>query len=146
MTCRRMACWYWMNDIPKHRPKLNTAPRDPRREVLAQWRGVDLAPMEIARQITAKSLAQVMPNVLREMRLDRRRSDVEILKAWNELLDPNVTAHAQPVNLYNGTLFVSVDNSVWLSEVVRYRRQEILDRLQHCFGKDLITKISFRVG
>jgi hypothetical protein len=41
---------------------------------------------------------------------------------------------------------VAVDSSAWLSEIVRYRRKEILDRLQHSFGRDLISKISFRVG
>jgi hypothetical protein len=45
-----------------------------------------------------------------------------------------------------GTLFVTVDSSVWLSEIVRYRRKEILDRLQHSFGRNLIQRISFRVG
>ena len=30
--------------------------------------------------------------------------------------------------------------------VVRYRRREILDRLQHSFGKEMVKKISFRVG
>jgi hypothetical protein len=39
-----------------------------------------------------------------------------------------------------------VDNSVWLSEIVRYRRREVLDRLQHSFGRNLIQRISFRVG
>jgi predicted nucleic acid-binding Zn ribbon protein len=62
------------------------------------------------------------------------------------LIDPNVTAHAQPAGVRNGTLFVVVDNSAWLSEIVRYRRQEILDRLQTSFGKSVIQKISFRVG
>ena len=46
----------------------------------------------------------------------------------------------------DGTLFVAVDSNVWLSEIVRYRRKEILDRLQHSFGRDYIGKISFRVG
>jgi hypothetical protein len=48
--------------------------------------------------------------------------------------------------LRKGTLFVTVDSSVWLSEIVRYRRKEILDRLQHSFSRDFITRISFRVG
>jgi len=39
-----------------------------------------------------------------------------------------------------------VDSNVWLSEIVRYRRQEILQRLQHAFGKELVARISFRVG
>jgi hypothetical protein len=43
-------------------------------------------------------------------------------------------------------LFVNVDSNVWLSEIVRYRRKEILDRLQLSFGKTYIQKISFRIG
>jgi len=35
---------------------------------------------------------------------------------------------------------------VWLNEIVRYRRKEILDRLQHSFGKEFVARISFRVG
>lgn len=87
-----------------------------------------------------------MPKVLKDVRLDRRQSEAEVLKVWNSLLDPNITAHAQPTGLWKGTLFVTVDSNVWLSEIVRYRRKEILDRLQHSFGRDLISKISFRVG
>jgi hypothetical protein len=39
-----------------------------------------------------------------------------------------------------------VDSSVWLDEIVRYRRREILERLQNSFGRELIRKISFRLG
>ncbi|MEK7780976.1 MAG: DUF721 domain-containing protein, partial [Verrucomicrobiota bacterium] len=63
-----------------------------------------------------------------------------------DLIDPNIVAHAQPVGLNKGTLFVNVDNSVWLSEIVRYKRKEILERLQHSFGREVIQRISFRVG
>jgi predicted nucleic acid-binding Zn ribbon protein len=62
------------------------------------------------------------------------------------LLDPVICAHAQPAGLAKGTLFVTVDSNAWLSEIVRYRRKEILDRLQHSFGRELIKKISFRLG
>jgi len=94
----------------------------------------------------AQSVGAVMPKVLKDLRIDRRQSEAEVLKVWNNLLDPNITAHAQPTGMWKGTLFVTVDSSVWLSEIVRYRRKEILDRLQHSFGRDLISKISFRVG
>jgi predicted nucleic acid-binding Zn ribbon protein len=117
-----------------------------RRRVLAQWRGVDLEPLESARRDTAKPAALLIPEILRSLDLDRRRSDAEIVKVWNGLLDPAVTAHAQPVNLAKGTLFVSVDTSAWLDEIVRYRRREILDRLQHAFGREVVKRISFRVG
>lgn len=117
-----------------------------RARVLAQWRGVDLEPMEKARAIRARGADQVVSRVLGDLKMDSRRAEIEIVKVWNSLIDPNIVAHAQPANLRNGTLFVNVDSSAWLSEIVRYRRKEILDRLQHSFGPNYIKKISYRVG
>jgi hypothetical protein len=122
-------------------PKLKAKDR-----ILAQWRGVNVKPEEKARQFNAKNVADVMPKVLTGLRMDRRRGEAEIVRVWNNLIDPQVTAHAQPTGINKGTLFVTVDSSVWLDEIVRYRRKEILDRLQHSFGKEMIAKISFRVG
>jgi predicted nucleic acid-binding Zn ribbon protein len=83
---------------------------------------------------------------LNRLGLDRRRAEAEIVRVWNNLIDPNIAAHAQPAGLNKGTLFVTVDSNAWLNEIVRYRRKEILDRLQNSFGRDLIARISFRAG
>ncbi len=125
-----------------HRPGSGSA----RSRVLAQWRGVDVSAEEKARATAARNVADLLPSVLKELRMDARQGEAEIVKVWNSLMDPNITAHAQPANLNKGTLFVNVDSSVWLSEIVRYRRKEILDRLQNSFGKNLIQKISYRIG
>ena len=137
-----------MASIPRpYRQFKNAAPKPGARgRVLAQWRGIDLAPLEKARTIRARKTADLMPRILTDLRIDRRRAEAEVLKVWNDLIDPSLTAHAQPTGLNKGTLFVTVDSSVWLNEIVRYRRKEILDRLQHSFGRDLIARISFRVG
>lgn len=125
--------------------KLGAPRSDERTRVLAAWRGVDLEPLEKARS-RARPAGDFMPLVLKELRIDRRRAEAEVVKVWNNLIDPGIVAHAQPTGLNKGTLFVSVDSSVWLDEIVRYRRREILDRLQHSFGRELIAKISYRVG
>jgi predicted nucleic acid-binding Zn ribbon protein len=117
-----------------------------RQRVLAQWRGVDLAPVEAAQAVRARRVGDVLPRVAKDLHLDQRRAEAEITKVWNSLIDPNIVAHAQPAGIRNGTLFVNVDSSVWLSEIVRYRRKEILNRLQYSFGLDFIQRISFRVG
>ncbi len=131
---------------PRRIPPLGRGKISARRRVLGQWRGLDLESLEKARTLHAQPVSAVMPKVLTDLRIDRRRGEAEVVKVWNSLLDPNIVAHAQPTGLHKGTLFVTVDSSVWLSEIVRYRRKEILDRLQHSFGRDLIAKISFRVG
>src|SRR5579862_7083346 len=131
---------------PRHIPPLGPPGRSPRQRILAAWRGVDSSAAEIARANRVKSAGAVMPGVLKDLRIDSRRAEIEIVKVWNNLIDPNIVAHAQPVGVRKGTLFVTVDSSVWLSEIVRYRRKEILDRLQHSFGRDVIVRISFRIG
>ena len=113
-----------------------------RRRVLAQWRGVDLTPLEFAQAVRARRIGDVLLRVTKDLHM----AEAEVVKVWNSLIDPNIIAHAQPAGVRKGTLFVTVDSSVWLSEIVRYRRKEILDRLQHSFGRDLIQRISFRVG
>ena len=131
---------------PRFMPRLGPKKATARERVLAQWRGIDLAPAEKVWTPHTEQIADLLPSILSEFKIDRRRTEVEVTRVWNNLLDPTITAHAQPTGHRNGTLFVTVDSNVWLSEIVRYRRKEILDRLRHCFGRDLITKISFRVG
>ncbi|MEN9576724.1 MAG: hypothetical protein RL514_4579 [Verrucomicrobiota bacterium] len=128
------------------RPVARHAAFTARERVLAAWRGVDVLALESAGKDHSQPLAHLLPGVLTGLGLDRRRAEAEIVKVWNGLMDPRVTAHAQPSGLHKGTLFVTVDSSVWLDEIVRYRRREILDRIQHSFGKETVKRISFRVG
>jgi Dna[CI] antecedent, DciA len=128
------------------RPVAKHAASTARERVLAAWRGVDVSSLESAGRNHGRSLAKLLPDVMADLGLDRRRAEAEIVKVWNHLMDPRVAAHAQPTGLNKGTLFVSVDSSAWLDEIVRYRRKEILDRLQHSFGKETVKRISFRVG
>jgi predicted nucleic acid-binding Zn ribbon protein len=127
-------------------PPLGPPRANARQRVLAQWRRVDLSPLEKGQALRAQAAGAVLPAVLGKLRLESRRAEAEIIKVWNDLIDPSLVAHAQPTGLHKGTLFVTVDSNVWLSEIVRYRRKEILDRLQHSFGRELIVRISFRVG
>ena len=66
-----------------------------RQRVLAQWRGVDLAPLEKMRALPARAAAAVLPKLMK-LRMDDRRAEAELVKVWNSLIDPILTAHAQP--------------------------------------------------
>ncbi|MBM3824454.1 MAG: DUF721 domain-containing protein [Verrucomicrobia bacterium] len=118
----------------------------PREKSLNAWRGVNERETAKLAASPHKSAGDIMPSVLKAIRMDRRQTEAEVAKAWTRLVDPAVAAHAQPAGLAKGTLFVTVDNSAWLSEIVRYRRKEILERLQLAFGKQMIARISFRCG
>ena len=131
---------------PRFYPPLGPPKRTARERALADFRGIDLAPLEKIRERPAKAVGEMLPQILSKLRIEQRQGETEILRVWQHMIDPTITAHAQPTGVNKKTLFVTVDSSVWLDEIVRYRRKEILDRLQNSFGRELIQRISFRVG
>ena len=130
----------------RFRPPVGGPPLDAKDRALAQWRGIGSISREKIRERPAKTIDAIMPNVLTTLRWDRRRAEAEIVRVWNNLIAPDIVAHAQPTGINKGTLFVTVDSPSWHCEIVRYRRKEILERLQHSFGRELIARISFRIG
>lgn len=131
---------------PKNQPPLGPPRRTPRESALAAWHGYDVAAVEKERPTTTRQAVDLVPEVLNGLRLDKRRLEAEVVHAWDALVDPNVALHAKPTGLKNGTLFVTVDSSAWLSEIARYRAKEILTQLQSCLGPELVKRISFRLG
>jgi len=81
----------------RHIPPLGPPKANARQRVLAQWRGVDFAPHEIAKSFRARSSNDVMPAVLKELRIDKRRTDAEVVKVWNNLLDPMIVIISTPI-------------------------------------------------
>lgn len=130
----------------RRKPDSQAQAEQARRAVLGLWRRTDAESEQQGSLPRARSLQGLVPHVLQGLGLERKQSETELLRAWVSLMDPAVTAHARPAGLRNGTLFVNVDSHVWLEEIVRYRRREILERLQHSFGRQLVARVSFRVG
>src|SRR5262245_8658733 len=95
---------------PRFIPPLGPPKRSARQRALAALRGIDLAPLEKMRERPARPLGDLMPALVKKLRMDRRLSEAEIVRVWNHLLDPQLTAHAQPAGLAKGTLFVTVDS------------------------------------
>ncbi|MCS1407652.1 MAG: hypothetical protein M2R45_00812 [Verrucomicrobia subdivision 3 bacterium] len=136
----------------QHKPLRTQRPRHDvvsaeKSKALAAWRGTETTDdAENLRHYHPKTATDLARTLIKTLRLEQRQSETEIVRVWSESIDPVITAHAQPTGIRNGTLFVTVDNNTWLHEIVRYRRKEILDRLQNSFGSKTIQRISFRIG
>lgn len=117
-----------------------------RSRALREWRRIDTREAEGATRSRTRTAGDLVPQILVGLRLDERVLESQLEKLWPKIVDAAVAQHAHPVGLAKGTLFVRVDSNVWLSEIVRYRRREILERLQHAFGRNLVERISFRLG
>jgi len=119
---------------------------DDRSRVLALWRGCDWVALEREMEDRAVRVGDLLPQLLRKLDLPRRRVEREIFHVWDKLIDPRIREHAHPAAIRQGTLYIQVDSSVWLAELHRFHRQEILRRLQEAFGPELIREVRFRLG
>jgi hypothetical protein len=63
---------------------------------------------------------------------------------WDELVGADAAKHARPGRYSNGRLVVFVDSAVWMSELVRYRRDDMLNAMQRRFGRDKISSLSLQ--
>lgn len=132
--------------MPKRPDRTERIAAARRASVVNALRGCDWTSADKAWKTAALPAANLVPTVLQSMRLEQRVAESQILQVWDRVMDPILARHARPVSLHAGTLFVSVDSNVWLSEIVRYRSREILERLQLVAGPDAVRKVSYRLG
>ncbi|MEY4372009.1 MAG: hypothetical protein RL219_778 [Actinomycetota bacterium] len=66
-----------------------------------------------------------------------------VFNRWDDAVGPQVSAHARPVRLHEGTLVVEVDEPGWATQL-RYLEREILERLAAVGGSG-VERIEVRV-
>lgn len=131
---------------PVLRARQKKAETAARARAVDEWRRMGFTHAEGAWKSADKPMAAILPDLLGKLRLEQRMDESRILQIWPKIIDPQIVVHATPAGFAKGTLFVTVDSNVWLDEIVRYRRKEIIERLQTALGKSVVQKISFRLG
>jgi len=64
----------------RYTPALGPRKASARQRALAQFRGIDLAPLEKSQALRARQINAFLPKVLSELRIDRRRTEAEVVK------------------------------------------------------------------
>lgn len=102
----------------------------------------DLPP---AAPIEAVPLAEVLPGLLKRTVAAEPRW-MKILSAeWPGIAGSRLAGHVRPGIWRKGTLYLLVDNAMWLNETRRYFAETILSGLQKRFGSKRIREIELRL-
>jgi len=91
------------------------------------------------------SLGEALSPILKRIGLGEQHWMAALAEQWETLVGADVARHTRPGRVDRGTLFVFVDSSVWLSELVRYGSDEILAKLQKRFHKNRIRSVRFQL-
>ena len=88
------------------------------------------------------SIADTMAGVMKRLGLENTHWLTVLENEWQTLVGETVARHARPGRMERKKLTVFVDSSVWLNELLRYGRKQMLANLQKRFGSDRIVSVN----
>jgi len=68
----------------------------------------------------------------------------DIQQAWNRILDNEITGHAQPAALKNGSLLIHVQSPT-LTHQLRFMANEIIKQINEILGDNKILELKFKI-
>ncbi len=92
----------------------------------------------------APAMAEMVPALLRRLRLDENAWVNDVQVAWPQMAGPGACSHSRVGRYQQGTLTVFVDSSVWMSEIQR-QRPRILAALQQRFSPSRIRAVRYEL-
>ena len=86
-----------------------------------------------------------MEKTLKNMSLEGKLKEHEVLNVWNRVVGEYVSRHAQPDFVRNRILFVKVSSSPWMQQL-SYMGKGIVEALNKRLGSHVIEEIRFKLG
>jgi len=67
-----------------------------------------------------------------------------IVENWEKIAGKDISQVTSPVRLYKDKLFISVENSVIMEEMV-YRKKKLIEKINSVFKEEKIKNIIFKI-
>ncbi len=95
------------------------------------------------RKSHTQKIGEVIMECLREMQIDRKLKEVNIVSQWESLMGRTVASRTSKIYIRNHVLYIHVTSSVLKNELIMLR-QDIVSRLNEKAGEQLVDEIVIR--
>lgn len=77
----------------------------------------------------------------------RESSPLRSIQAqWKAIAGGIVAGHSRPDRIAGDVLYVFVDSSAWMQEIVRFHGNDIVQQIQKLIGPDVVRQARFQVN
>jgi len=90
-------------------------------------------------------IGSIIDDVMKTYRREPDRELTRIWDLWDGLVGEIVAENAQPEAIKGNILVINVTNSTWVHHL-QFSKKEIIKKINHAFGKDLVGEIKFKIG
>ena len=94
------------------------------------------------RENMQRRMAAILPGVLRDRGWEAQVELHSIFPHWSEVVDETTAAHAEPLKIVKGTLWVEVENSAWLQQI-QFQKMFLLESINSFLKNVRIRDIRF---
>jgi len=95
------------------------------------------------RKSQTQKISDVISECLRELNIDRKLKEVNLVSQWEELMGKTVASRTDRIYVRNGVLYLHVTSAILKNELIMMRNQ-IISRLNETAGERLIESIMIR--
>jgi len=88
------------------------------------------------------SLKHVLESVLKEHKLTSDIDAYKVFSVWGEIAGPTMANHCRPSRLHGDTLYVEVDDPIWLAQL-RYMKEDILRKIDRRIKPGTFRELKF---
>lgn len=104
-----------------------------------------VGPYDLPQEGCFVPVTEVLPDVVKDLGIEEEVWQNELLAAWPDLVGKALAARTRPGRADHGTLVVFVSHSVWLNELSRYGKQQMLKKLQDRFGRQRVRSLRLQL-
>lgn len=95
------------------------------------------------RKSNTESLSSVLKNYVRENNLERKMSELDLIKSWEAVVGKTVARYTGNISIQNSTLFVETTSPIVRNELLMMK-EEIRVRLNEIVGAEVVKTIVFK--
>jgi predicted nucleic acid-binding Zn ribbon protein len=95
------------------------------------------------RKSQTRKIGEVITECLRELQIDRKLKEVNIVSQWESIMGKMVSSRTSQLYIRNHVLYIQVTSSVLKNELLMMR-QQIIDKLNENAGEKIIDNLVIR--
>ncbi|MCJ7576816.1 MAG: DUF721 domain-containing protein [candidate division Zixibacteria bacterium] len=96
----------------------------------------------IRRSNNPEQIGKILTKNLRNLGIDRRLKEENIVLNWSRLVGERIASKANPLRVRDSILFVSVENASWRNELF-FMKRKIIEELNRSVKGNVIRDIVF---
>lgn len=95
------------------------------------------------RKSNTESISSVLKNYVRENNLERKMSELDLIKSWETVVGKTVARYTGNISIQNSTLFVETTSPIVRNELLMMK-EDIRTRLNEVAGDEIVKSIIFK--